>query len=106
MKVSIDTNGPPPVARPQREPCPLCGAELRFSHRQYAGAGRSVAVLRCLGCGGVVQGAARQDHDRPPARPRRQRPLPEGGQPDNFVLDPATADRLLRSLQGEEEAAE
>ena len=96
--MSFETNVPRSVTRPERPPCPLCGGELRFSHREYAGSGRSVAVLRCRICGGVVRGQAGTDRDRPGQTTGRRRPMPEGGQPDNFVLDPAIADRLLRSL--------
>ncbi|MGA8016243.1 MAG: hypothetical protein WCB85_10035 [Candidatus Dormiibacterota bacterium] len=97
---------PRSVTRPERPPCPLCGGELRFSHREYAGSGRSASVLRCRACGGVVRGEQRSDRDRPGQTTGRRRPMPEGGQPDNFVLDPGTADRLLRSLGGDEATPE
>ncbi len=55
-----------------------------------------MAVLRCPACGGVARGSERPDGAG--SAPRRRRPLPEGGQPDNFVLDADTAERLLRTL--------
>ena len=82
--------------------CPLCGGELRLSHREYLGGRRSVRVLRCAGCGNQIRGEPQEDDARPRAQPPpRRRPLPEGGQPDNFVLDDATADRLRQMLEGE-----
>jgi hypothetical protein len=101
LKVSFETNVPQFVTRVERPPCPLCGGQLHFSHREYAGAGRSVAVLRCGGCCGVIRGEARDDRGRPGPVPRHRRELPEGGQPDNYVLDPTTADRLLRALEAD-----
>jgi hypothetical protein len=97
--VSFGTTQPQPVAPRQRPACPLCGAELRFSHREYAGRGASVAVLRCAACGATARGGEHADRDR--SMPPRRRPLPDAGQPDNYVLDSATADRLLRSLDQE-----
>lgn len=87
---------PPEGGRPA---CPLCGAELRLSHRQYAGGGRSAPVLRCTGCGNLVHGVARPDAPRHPPPAGRRRPLPDEGQPDNFVLDTETAERLQRALK-------
>ena len=55
-----------------------------------------MAVLRCPACGGVARGS--ECPDGAGSAPRRRRPLPEGGQPDNFVLDADTAERLLRTL--------
>jgi hypothetical protein len=89
------------VTAPERPPCPSCGGELRFSHREYAGGGRSTAVLRCRSCGGAVRGRTADDRERPRSGSGRKRPLPEGGQPDNYVLDAETAERLRRSLAGE-----
>lgn len=104
--------------------CPACGAALRFSHRAYAGGGRSVDVLRCGGCGFGYRGAERdaeeaeqrradgararrRDREKRsqaapamPARPAKgRRPLDEGA-PENPVIDEATA-RLLREQLGE-----
>jgi hypothetical protein len=82
--------------------CPLCGGELRLSHREYVGGRRSVRVLRCVGCGSQVRGEPQDDDARPRTQPpSRRRPLPEGGQPDNFVLDDVTAERLRQMLEGE-----
>ncbi len=82
--------------------CPLCGGELRFSHREYLGGHRSARVLRCRACGAQVRGEAQDDDSRSrPALPARKRPLPDGGQPDNFVLDPDTAEMLRQALGGE-----
>ena len=81
--------------------CPLCGGELRLSHREYLGGRRSVRVLSCVGCGSQVRGEPQDDDARPRAQPPpRRRPLPEGGQPDNFVIDDATAERLRQMLEG------
>ena len=103
--MATGTPRPQPVtARPQRL-CPLCGAELRPSHREYVGSKRSAQVLRCTRCGHQVRGEARDDAawSRPPAR---RRELPDGGQPDNFVLDGDTAERLRQMLEGNASGAE
>ncbi len=82
--------------------CPLCGGALRLSHREYVGGRRSVRVLRCAGCGTEVRGEPQDDGDRPrSAPPARRRPLPDGGHPENFVLDGATAERLRQMLEGD-----
>ena len=74
---------------------------MRLSHREYLGGRRSVRVLRCVGCGSQVRGEPQDDDARPRAQPPpRRRPLPEGGQPDNFVIDDATAERLRQMLEG------
>ena len=74
---------------------------MRTSHREYAGGGTSVSVLRCPSCGHTVAGAARSDADRRPAggRSRRHAPVDEGP-PSNPVIDPALAARLLEELGG------
>jgi hypothetical protein len=102
--------------------CPGCGAALRFSHRAYAGGGRSVDVLQCGGCGLTYRGAERdaaeaerlrseqatarrerrEERERAAgATARRQgsgrRPLDEGA-PDNPVIDEETARRLREQL--------
>ena len=59
-------------------------------------------VLRCTACGTQVRGQPQDDDARPrPALPARRRPLPDGGHPENPVLDEATAERL-RQLLGDE----
>jgi NMD protein affecting ribosome stability and mRNA decay len=104
--------------------CPTCGAALRFSHRAYSGAGRSVDVLRCSGCGLGYRGAERyadeaerrraddlrarrrerekRSHAAPggtrPTPQKGRRPLEEGA-PENPVIDEETA-RLLREQLG------
>jgi len=105
--------------------CPACGAPLRFSHRAYAGAGRSVDVLRCRGCGLGYRGAERDAEEAErrrtdaararrrerekrsqstsgakPARPGKGRRRLEEGAPENTVIDEATS-RLLREQLGE-----
>ena len=100
--MSSGTPLPQPVTARARPICPLCGGELRFSHREYLGGRRSARVLRCRACGAQVRGDAQDDDTRVrPAPPARKRPLPDGGQPDNFVLDPATAEMLRQALGGE-----
>ena len=72
-----------------------------LSHREYAGRGASVAVLRCRACGDSVRDAARvmpaaaQRH-----RSKRHRDL-DAGPLENPVIDPAIAARLLRSTPDE-----
>lgn len=88
--------------RPPPPPCPSCGGALRGSHREYAGRGSSVTVLRCSSCGRTVTGAARSDatHDRAGSgRSRRHQPVDEGP-PSNPVIDPEIARRLLDELGG------
>ena len=59
-------------------------------------------VLRCRGCGNEVRGEPQDDDSRPRAQPpARRRPLPDGGQPDNFVIDDVTAESLRQMLEGE-----
>jgi hypothetical protein len=96
---------PQPVTKRERGPCPLCGGELRRSHREYAGARRSIDVMTCRTCGHQVRGDARDDADRPLASRRTPRPLPPGGPPDNFVLDPAAALLLRQALEAEDPGA-
>jgi DNA-directed RNA polymerase subunit RPC12/RpoP len=86
--------------RTPARPCPRCGAQLRTSHREYAGRGQSTMVLRCAACGHTVSGAARSDSERA-VRARRvsskHRPVDEGP-PSNPVIDPDVAARLLEEL--------
>jgi hypothetical protein len=99
--VSSATPLPRTVTGREQRACPRCGGGLRLSHREYAGNRRSVPVLRCPACGAEVRGAPQDDDTRFRSLPARRRPLPEGGQPDNFVLDSATAERLRQLLGGE-----
>ncbi len=80
-------------------PCPRCGAPLRTSHREYAGAGTSTTVLRCGACAHTVSGSTRSDADRNAGRSRRHRAVDEGP-PSNPVIDPGVARRLLEGLEG------
>jgi ribosomal protein L37AE/L43A len=93
---------PQPVTKRERRPCPVCGGELRSSHREYAGSRRSVDVMVCRSCGTQLRGEAREDADRPRALRRTPRPLPAEGPPDNFVLDPSAAEALRQALEAEE----
>lgn len=71
-----------------------------MSHREYAGAGSSTAVLRCRACGHTVKGTTASDADRPrnnPGRSRRHAPV-DDGPPANPVIDPELARRLLDEL--------
>jgi hypothetical protein len=75
---------------------------MRVSHREYAGAGSSTAVLLCTACGRPVTGSTRSDADRRAANvghSRRHQPVDEGP-PANPVLDPELARRLLEELGG------
>jgi len=82
------------VVERQARNCRACGAELHFSHRKYAGRGLQAAVWRCAGCGTSVREEARS---RAPAghRTGRVRPPVDDGPPQNPVLDPETAMRVL-----------
>ncbi len=71
-----------------------------MSHREYAGAGNSTAVLLCIACGHAVSGPTQSDADRPirgRGRSRKHRPV-DDGPPSNPVLDPDLARRLLEEL--------
>ena len=82
----------PPV--PRDRVC-VCGARVGRSHLEYLGAGRSLPVYVCSGCGLGYRGDGAA---APSPSPRRSRkPLPEGGSPDNPVLDPEIARRILGS---------
>jgi uncharacterized protein with PIN domain len=86
------------AARPRRR-CARCGGEVRFSHREYAGRGTSAAVLRCVACGEVVRDAAREAPQATQRhRSKHHRDL-EAGPPENPVLDPTIAARLLDSTR-------
>jgi hypothetical protein len=81
---------------------------MRRSHIAYLGRGSEATVYRCTVCGTVEQGppqdrgeAQRQrgEGDRRAGRRGRERPLPDGGSPDNPVIDSDMA-RLLRERFG------
>jgi len=87
---------------------------LRRSHVAYLGGNREAVVRRCEVCGTTQQGPAMSRDERvgagvpvqpPSARQRKKRPLPDGGSPDNPVLDSDLA-RLLRERFGGEEPPE
>ena len=72
---------------------------MRTSHREYAGAGTSVSVLRCPSCGRTVTSAARSDADRGAGRGRSRRHAPVDEEPpSNPVIDPGLGARLLEEL--------
>lgn len=77
---------------PPRRVC-SCGQPTRWSHLQYLGRGRSAPIHLCVGCGLAYRGGER-DRGREPTGPRRERPLPRGGPPDNPVLDEEVATKL------------
>jgi predicted Zn finger-like uncharacterized protein len=90
------------TGRMEPRPCPQCGAALRVSHREYAGAGASTVILRCAACGHSLRGATRSDADRQPSnrgRSRRHQPVDQGP-PPNPVLDADVARRLLEEMGG------
>ena len=73
-----------------------------MSHREYAGAGSSTAVLRGVACGHTISGTKRSDAERQSGnrvRSGRHRPVDEGP-PANPVIDPELARRLLDELGG------
>ena len=84
--------------KPKRR-CPSCGAELRFSHREYAGRGTSAAVLRCSGCGEVVRDAAREATQATQRHKSKHHRDLDAGPLENPVLDPSIAARLLESTR-------
>jgi len=76
-----------------------CGGQLRWSHLEYLGNGRTVPLYICGACGLAYRGRSGERPARESAA-RSRRPLPEGGPPDNPVLDAALAARL-RELLGD-----
>lgn len=75
--------------------CQICGGEMRFSHREYAGGGATAPIWRCRACGGLSRDAARvRDEAAPSPRSRNRKPVDEGP-PENPVIDPELARRLL-----------
>jgi uncharacterized protein with PIN domain len=87
---------PPAESKPRRR-CPSCGAELRFSHREYAGKGASAAVLRCTGCGEVIRDSARESVQAPQRHTSKRHRELDAGPPENPVIDPELAARLLQA---------
>ncbi|MHB1522886.1 MAG: hypothetical protein ACYCS9_05040 [Candidatus Dormibacteria bacterium] len=85
----------PPV--PRERVC-RCGARVGRSHLEYLGGGRSLPVYVCSGCGLGYRG----DGPTAPAASshRSRKPLPEGGSPENPVLDPEIARRILGRKEG------
>ena len=83
----------PPL--PQPRSC-SCGGPLRWSHLEYVGGGSSLTIYTCTLCGSAYRGTPGQRQNQP--GPRRQRPLPDGGHPDNPVLDPSLAEQLRQAL--------
>lgn len=71
---------------------------MRRSHVAYLGRGEEATVYRCESCGVTEQGPPRERAAGGRVQ-RRQRPLPDGGSPDNPVIDGETA-RLLRERFG------
>jgi uncharacterized protein with PIN domain len=84
------------VAVPPKARCPVCGGELRFSHREYAGRGMDAVVKRCASCGHVMRDAPRSRAPVKVRSPRKRQPVDEGP-PLNPVIDAETAERLRRS---------
>lgn len=88
----------------------MCGSGLRRSHVAYLGGNREAVVYRCDSCGTTQQGPAMNRAERVAAEQvrgggaaagtrRRPRPLPDGGAPDNPVIDSDLA-RLLHERFG------
>lgn len=88
--------GLPPL--PEGRVC-ACGGRLLWSHREYLGSGRTLGVYLCSSCGLAYRGGS-----GPPAGAggrRSSKPLPDGGSPENPVLDPEVGERLRRMLGSE-----
>ena len=77
--------------------CKECSGQLRLSHRQYRGRGESVAVYRCQSCGATMTRAASSQ----PKVVRSRKPPVDEGPPQNFVIDPGVAAKLLQQLKEE-----
>jgi hypothetical protein len=73
-----------------------CGQPVRSSHLEYLGRGQSVSIYICAGCGLAYRGAAGATAPKP--APRSRKPLPDGGHPENPVLDPGLAATLKELL--------
>ena len=74
-----------------------CGQRTRWSHLQYLGRGRSSPVYICVGCGRSYRGREAEGALEQ-VRSKSRKPLPEGGPPDNPVLDEQVAAKLRRLL--------
>jgi hypothetical protein len=76
---------------------------MRRSHLAYLGGSQQAVVYRCEVCGVTAQGAAQARSERGRSEQvrgeRRRRALPDGGAPDNPVIDGDMA-RLLRERFG------
>ncbi len=86
-----------PLVSPQRV-C-ACGQRVRWSHLRYLGRGRSQPVYVCVACGLAYRGQEAEAAP-PPSRRRDHRSLPDGGHPDNPVLDEAMAAKLRQLISG------
>jgi len=88
---------------PPRRVCTVCGGAMRRSHVAYLGGNREAVVYRCEVCGVTSQGPVQNRDERVQSETgrgsRRRRPLPDGGAPDNPVIDSDLA-RLLRERFG------
>jgi hypothetical protein len=91
-----DFQGLPEVPSPRL--C-ACGQRIRWSHLKYLGKGRSAPVYVCVGCGLAYRGRAAEGVREQPMT-QRGRPLPDGGHPDNPVLDDETAAKLRQQISG------
>lgn len=82
----------PPV--PAQRGCG-CGGRILWSHREYLGSGRTAGIYICSTCGLAYRGG---EPPRSPSPNRGRRPLPDGGSPQNPVLDEEMGERLKRLL--------
>ena len=73
-----------------------CGQQVRSSHLEYLGRGQSVPIYTCGGCGLAYRGSPGSGAQK--TLPRSRKPLPDGGHPENPVLDPTLAARLRELL--------
>jgi hypothetical protein len=98
---------------PPRRVCTVCGG-LRRSHVAYLGGNREAVVYRCESCGTTQQGPVVDRAERVAAsrergsggaggggKRRRERPLPDGGVPDNPVINSDMARLLSERFGGE-----
>jgi hypothetical protein len=76
--------------------CQICRGEMRFSHREYAGKGSVAPVWRCTACGALARESARAAEPREAPASRRKRQLVDEGPPQNPVISPDVAAKLLR----------
>lgn len=82
--------------------CQICGGEIRFSHREYAGRGVTMRVFRCTTCGSVQQRAAHPDSGQDTKPNNRKRQAIDEGPPTNPVIDAAIAARLLGDVSDDD----